>query len=194
MRLHVGNGSILLRGWLNVDLPKPNVFLAKERPDLVERFITTEDQYYARHENKTMDTTRKGPVTEETVCDAYGSFDLLPARTSSVTEILTRQCFEHLNMEQAKRALTECRRVLKPEGTLRIDIPDPDRTLRKYLETGDDFYRRHLFGPRLDEYGFHTHYTRSMLAHMAEVAGFRFVEEEENIHFYPAFCLRFAKN
>jgi len=193
VKIHLGSGSVYLREWVNVDLPLPNVFLAKERHDLVERFITTEDKYYARHDNKSKDTWRQGPLKQETVCDVYGRFEFLPARANAVSEILARQCFEHLTREQAVQGLVESRRVLQPGGIIRIDIPDPDETMRHYLESGDEFYIRHLFGPRLDTYGFHTHYTRTMLSNLLESHGFEFIQEEPNIHNYPAFCLAFSK-
>lgn len=193
MKLHIGNGAVYLREWVNVDLPLPHVYLAKERHDLVEKFITTEDKYYARHENKTADTLRAGPVTKDTVCDVYGSFAFLPARAATVSDILGRQVFEHLDKTEAKQALTNCYEVLGHGGFLRLDIPDPDETLRRYRDTGDEFYIRHLFGPRRDVYGFHTHYTRRMLIEMAEDAGFKLETEEPNIHFYPSYCLRFVK-
>lgn len=193
MRVHLGSGSVYLREWVNVDLPLPHVYLAKERHDLVEAFITEENLYYARHANKTKDRLREGPVIRETVCDVYGSFSFMPVRPESVSEILSRQVFEHLSMDEGRKALKEAHRALKPGGILRLDIPDPEETLRLYGETRDEFYIRHLFGPRLSEFGFHTHYTRAMLQQLAEEASLRFVKEEENIHFYPAFCLQFAK-
>lgn len=194
MKLHVGCGSVYLREWVNVDLPLPTVFLARERHDLLERFITTEDKYYSRHDDKTADSLRGGPVTRETICDVYGSFTFLPARPNTVTEILARQCFEHLGRDEAVVALQSAHRVLKTDGILRIDIPDPDETLRKYRETGDEFYIRHLFGPRRDLFGLHTHYTRGMLVDLAKAAGFSFRQEEPNIHFYPSYCLRFERD
>lgn len=193
MKLHVGCGSVLLREWVNVDLPLPTVFLAKERPDLVERFVTTEDAYYARHQDKTPESLRNGPVTGETVCDVFGSFTFLPARAGTVSEILSIQVFEHLNSDMAALALDECRRVLQRGGILRLDVPDPDETIQRYLETGDKFYVRHLYGPRRDVFGCHTHYTRAMLKALVEDHGFRFVLEETHNHFYPAMKLRFEK-
>lgn len=193
MKLHVGCGSVLLRDWVNVDLPLPHVFLSKERPDLVERFITTEDNYYGRHDDKTADSLRKGPVTKETCCDVYGSFAFLPARNETVSEILSVQCFEHLDRNEAEAAIKESARVLKPGGILRIDIPDADETIRQYRKTGDEFFLRHLFGPRRNEYGCHRHYTREMLRNVVESHGFAFVREDAHQHFYPAFCLRFIK-
>ncbi len=193
MKLHVGCGSVYLREWVNIDVPSPTTFLARERMDLVERYITTEDSYYGRHIDKTTERLRSGPLKQDTVCDAYGSFDLLPARPVSVSEILTRQCIEHLSRDRVPQAIAECARVLKVGGILRVDIPDPDETLRKYRETGDEFFIRHLFGPRRDIYGTHTHYTRQMLEDLVTDGGFRFDKEEVNIHFYPAFCLRFER-
>ena len=194
MRVHVGNGSIYLREWVNVDLPSDHVFLAKERPDLVEQFATLESDYYGRHRDKTPEKWRKGAICQDTVCDVYGSFGFLPVRGGSVEEILSRQAFEHLDRGEAKQALRECHRALKPGGFLRIDIPDPDETLRQYRKTGDEFFARHLFGPRRDVYGSHFHYTRDMLKRTVEQFGFKFCGEEENIHEnYPAFCLRFRR-
>lgn len=194
MRVHVGCGSVYLREWINVDLPLPTVFIAKERPDLVERFATVESDYYSRHKDKTPEKWRKGPISQETVCDVYGSFAFLPVRPSSVEEIWSVQAFEHLDRSEARAAIQQCHTALKPGGFLRLDVPDPDETLRQYRKTGDEFFARHLFGPRRDVYGSHFHYTRAMLKQVVEAGGFRFVAEEPNIHeSYPAFCLRFKK-
>lgn len=193
MKLHLGNGSVYLREWVNVDLPLPTVYLARERHDLVERFITTEDKYYARHDDKTRDRLRSGPLTQETVCDIYGSFTFIPARPGTVAEILARQVFEHMDRGEAKQALRNCHQALRSEGLLRLDIPDPDETLRQYRDTGDEFFIRHLFGPRRDVYGSHIQYNRKMLKLVVEQHGFRYLAEEPNQHWYPAFTLRFIK-
>lgn len=191
MKLHVGCGTVYLQGWTNIDLPLPHIFIASERPDLVERFITNEENYYGRHPQKNIDVWRKGPITQASVCDAYGYFHFLPARDDTVTEILSRQCFEHMTVDRAGLALKECRRVLVSGGHLRLDLPDPENTVERYRETGDRFYLRHLFGPRHNEYGFHTLYNRESLIKLAKEAGLSFMREEENPHPYPAFTLRF---
>jgi predicted SAM-dependent methyltransferase len=191
VKLHVGCGSIYLREWVNVDLPLSTVFLAKERKDLIDRYGTIEDAYYSRHA-KSIDDWREGPRTLDTVCDVYGSFQFLPARDKSAEQILSRQCFEHLTLDKAVPALEECARVLAWGGRLRLDVPDPEETVRLYGKTGDAFYIRHLFGPRQSVFGVHTFYNRELLKTMASRAGFNFVQENPNIHPYPAFELEFV--
>lgn len=194
MRLHVGCGTVYLAGYVNVDLPLPHVALAADEPGLVAEYITQESDYYGRHKGKTLDDWRKGPNQVRTVCDAYGSFEFLPARPLSVDEILSRQCFEHLTIDRARVAFKECARVLKWGGSLRLDLPDPERTVELYRESGDTFYVRHLFGPRQNEFGFHTFYNRETLTKLAADAGFNLVGERPNIHPYPAFEIEFTRS
>lgn len=195
LRVHLGCGQIYLDGWINVDLPLPHVALAKDEPGLVAEFITTEDRYYQRHSGKGLDDWRKGPQIVKSVADCYGSFEFIPARPLSVDEILSRQCFEHLTIDRARPALKECARVLKWGGHLRLDVPDPEATLELYRETGDPFWKRHLFGPRNGEFGFHSFFDRETITRLAAEAGFNIVEEEPNIHeSYPAFTLKFVRS
>jgi len=186
---------VYLRGWVNVDLPFPNVFLAPDRPDLVDALITGESDYYGRHKDKTIETLR-APILQEMVCDRYGSFDFLPAPPRSVDELLSRQCFEHLSIAEAHQALERIKAVLKPGGILRLDVPDHDETLRLLRETGDEFYSRHLMGPRSGtDRGFHMmSYRRSDLRQLVEGHGL-FSDGEESMipRLYPAFCMRFKR-
>lgn len=194
MRLHIGSGSVYLSCWLNVDLPAANTFLAADRPDLVEQWRTIETDYYRKHSDLNVDALRAGPLDQEYVCDRYGSFDFLPVPNGSVDEILTRQSFEHLSIAEARRALDCMFAALETGGILRIDVPDHEKTLRLYRETGDHFYMRHLLGPRRNEHGFHMmSYTPDRLRALVESRGFRLEAEEPNVHFYPAMCLRFKK-
>lgn len=194
MRVHVGCGSVYLSGgWINVDLPFPNVFLASDRPDLVEALITDDRDYYGRHRDKTIDSLR-APIMQEMVCDRYGSFDFLPVPPGSVTELLSRQCFEHLSIAEAHLALERIKASLKPGGVVRLDVPDHDETLRLLRETGDQFYERHLMGPRNTDRGFHMmSYRRSDLRSLVESHGLVFDGEETMPRLYPAFCLRFKR-
>lgn len=194
MKLHIGCGSVYLDGWFNVDVRSPQTFLARHRVDLVEALGTDEGDYYGRHLDKSIDSLRAGPRSQEYVCDEYGSFECLPVAAGSVTEVLVRQSFEHLSIAEARAAFRAIDAALIPGGVVRIDVPDHERSLDLYRETGDEFYRRHMLGPRRDERGFHVMaYSRDLLKGLASDYGFSFSQEEPNIHFYPAFCLRFVK-
>lgn len=194
MKLHVGVGTVYLLQYVNVDLPGPRTFLACERPDLVERWSTTEDAYFAKHQDKTLHTLAAGPIDQEYVCDRYGDFEHLPVQGGSVEEVLCRHVFEHLSITESHRALNHVDTVLRPGGILRLDVPDHEETLRLFKETGDSFYVRHLLGPRRNEFGFHMmSYTRERLRALVESHGFIYGDEEPNIHLYPAICLRFRK-
>lgn len=196
MKIHVGSGTVYLRGWKNVDLPGPGAFLATERPDLAEAWGTTEEEgYYARHAAISQDSLRAaGAVTKEIVCDAWGSFDRLPCGIGEATEILARQVFEHLSMREARLALDECDRALAPGGVLRLDVPDQEETLKRYRVTGDAFFERHVVGTRRNEHAYHVMaHTRPGLIALVEEFGLKYEAEEPNVHFYPAFCLRFRK-
>jgi len=195
MKVHIGCGTVYLRGWVNVDIQAPDVYLAKDRPDLLALFETDESEYYARHTDKTIEKLRVGPLAQASVCDEYGTFDNLPGSTWQVDEILARQVFEHLSIGEAHKALDEVEKKLNPGGILRIDVPDHEATLQKFKETGDDFYIRHLLGPRRNDFGYHMmSYTREKLIKLVEEHGLICIGEEPNIHFYPAFCLRFRKH
>jgi hypothetical protein len=195
MKVHIGCGAVYLRDYLNVDVPTVHTHLAYERPDLVERYITTDDAYYARHQDKTVELLSKGPLKQEYVCDRYGSFTFLPFYGSHATEILTRHSFEHLSLTEARAALDNMRRHLVPGGMLRIDVPDHNGTLKLYADTKDPFWARHLFGPQRGDYGFHVmSYTPELLRRLAGEHGFYYDGMEDNIHeLYPAFCMRFFK-
>jgi hypothetical protein len=79
-------------------------------------------------------------------------------------------------------------------GLIRIDVPDHEATLHALVSTGDQFYVRHLLGPRRNEHGYHMmSYTRDRLIALCESHGLTWYTEEPNIHFYPAFCLGFYK-
>jgi len=194
MRLHLGCGSVYLDGWTNIDVRSPNTFLAADRPDLVDKWKTTDDNYYGRHQDKTLEVLRAGPLDQEYVCDAYGSFDNIPAPYWDCEELLARHSFEHLSMSEAHKALDQIDAIMKLNGILRLDVPDHEGTLQKFRETGDEFYIRHLLGPRRNEYGFHMmSYDRERLRALVESHGFVYEGEEPNIHFFPAFTLRFVK-
>ena len=194
MKLHIGCGTVFLTdGWTNVDQPGKTIFLAKDRPDLVERWGTVEQDYYAKHSGVGEHTVAV-PQMHESVCDAYGDMCALPFADDSADEILCRQVFEHLSIREARQCLAEFNRVLKAGGVLRIDVPDHPAAMEAYRETGRAFFRRHILGSQKCDSAWHVMgWTKSGLVAICSEYGFLYDREERNVHFYPAFCLRFIR-
>ena len=61
----------------------------------------------------------------------------IPEANSSVTAIYSSHMFEHLDKRGAKQFLEECYRILKPNGILRISIPDIEIAVNEYLNHKD---------------------------------------------------------
>lgn len=195
MKLHVGCGTVYLEGYVNIDMPGANTSLSEDAPETVEALKTTERDYYARHRDVTQSSVADAPTIQKGVCDAYGALQALPVDDGSADEILARQVFEHLSVTEAREALYECNRALRPGGILRIDVPDHEQSMAKYRETGESFFKRHVLGSRKDDFAYHIMgYTVPALVALAQQVGFKFIQQERNIHFYPAFCLRFKKD
>lgn len=194
LKIHIGCGTVYLKDYINVDIPCKGTFLAVDRPDLVERYITDESDYYSRHKDMTIEVMRKGALSQDYVCDRYGSFYFIPCHDDTVDEILARGVFEHMSLSEAEKALAESKRVLKKDGMIRLDVPDHDETMKQFKTTGDDFFIRHLLGPRRTKYGYHmASYNKDTLKQFLADNGFEYDSEEINIHPYPMICLRFRK-
>ena len=67
----------------------------------------------------------------------------LPFEDGSLTGVFTEHCLEHFDLSIVEGILRECRRVLAPQGTLRIVVPDAELYLRIYFRQlgGDEAAR-----------------------------------------------------
>ena len=65
---------------------------------------------------------------------------------NSFDEIYMSQLIEHLGIVGSIHSLSECFRVLKPEGILIIETPDLRRSFEKYLKShsGRAFAKKHF--------------------------------------------------
>jgi len=57
----------------------------------------------------------------------------LPFPNSLFDAIYASHLLEHLNLEEGKRLLRECFRVLQPKGVPRMVVPDLEAIVREYL-------------------------------------------------------------
>ena len=64
----------------------------------------------------------------------------LPFDANSMEAIYSSHTLEHLYLEEAKRLLKECYRVLKPGGILRIVLPDLKAMVQEYIDEQSHSY------------------------------------------------------
>lgn len=94
---------------------------------------------------------------------------------NSVDLIYCCHCLEHLSHLEVPGVLTEWARVIKPGGTLRISVPDFDKILAIYQDTGKDMreIQAVLMGGQDYQYNFHkVAFSHSYLKGLMEKAGF----------------------
>lgn len=84
------------------------------------------------------------------------AFELNTIKNNSVKVLVNSHLLEHLNYEDAKKALKRWYEVLKPEGILRISVPDFDAIVKRYIYTGNLKEVLHLVsGSQKHSYDFH---------------------------------------
>lgn len=196
-RLHLGNGTIYLRGYTNIDLDQPHHYLAHERPDLVTENGTTVDNYYKEIVDRST-IEAKSRHFREVVCDMFADIRDLPFQEGTISEIRLVQVFEHFTYAEGAELLAKWYKLLKVGGKLHIDVPDLDGTVRLYADADNDEDRawatRLLFGSQKNEWGVHkSMYTEITLVEAMEKAGFKGIQALPNIHFYPAIAVEGSK-
>jgi len=115
----------------------------------------------------------------------------LPYKKNSVDMVFHEHFIEHLPKQEGYEFLTECYRVLKPGGAIRIGWPDLTKMLRAYLVRDKKFFnyiaprinngmRFHTWDEMLSDFIFsweHQYaYTRKYLKRVLEDVGFKNVK------------------
>lgn len=83
--------------------------------------------------------------------------DRLPMFPENTVDLIyASHCLEHFRYLETERVLREWLRVLKPGGVIRLSVPDLDRLLEIYRDTGnpDDIVAQ-LMGGQNNRYNFH---------------------------------------
>jgi predicted SAM-dependent methyltransferase len=109
LKLHLGCGSTVVAGWVNLD-KSPGVLLSPRARQLLWRArILSADQANA---------VFPPGITRADVREGlrYGA--------ETVSFIYSSHMIEHMNRSQALELLRECHRVLEPGGTIRLATPD----------------------------------------------------------------------
>ncbi len=129
--------------------------------------------------------------------DAYAPADVtaqmwdLPFPDGSVDEIWTSHALEHVPRERVLPTLVEWVRVLRPEGTATISVPDLDYVTRYWMRhRGEEWALAMLFGNQLHEGEFHKTGWTSRSLHVDLVAAGFTVSKVERIWDHRQMTLR----
>jgi len=119
-KVNLGCGIFVIQGWINIDFSL-NAWLARHKIIKLilklshlapgKLFLSSWDRSILIHD------VRKG----------------LPFKDNSKSAVYSSFLWEHLYLEQGKRLLRECFRVLKPGGVLRVVVPDLGFFISQYV-------------------------------------------------------------
>lgn len=88
-----------------------------------------------------LDSTDPTSEGSEAIFINYDLRREIPLDAGSCEIIYSSHFFEHLDYEVALRQLRECYRMLKPNGTFRISLPNFKGACRAYLNNDADYFR-----------------------------------------------------
>lgn len=129
MKVNLGCGTThVLQDWVNID-GSLNARLAQYpriRRALYDIGILPEDTY---------DVPWEEHIDDVLVHDVRNG---LPFENGSVEYVFSSHLIEHLPKEGGVELLRECRRILKPDGVVRISTPDLRRFVDDYIQREDD--------------------------------------------------------
>jgi len=127
IRINVGCGASPTEGWLNFD---NSMTIRIIRWPWLARFLLS---------SRIIDEAKCKFVMS--ACEARiryaNASHHIPLPSGGVDAVYTSHMFEHLDRREAASFLAEARRVLRPDGILRVAVPDVAKYINKYLETGD---------------------------------------------------------
>jgi SAM-dependent methyltransferase len=174
LKLNLGAGLRVAPGWVNID-GSINAWIAgKPRwtHSLAYR-LSGARQFYPRPTY--YEILRRNVFVHHNL--TYG----IPLPDATVDFLYSSHFLEHLDQTSARKLLAECFRVLRPEGVIRIAVPDLEYALEMYRRGEKERMLHDLFYGGTGA-GFSQHrfaYDFEMLAAALRDAGFRDVERAE---------------
>lgn len=127
------------------------------------------------------------PDVEPDVIDNI--FTLEKFKNNSVNLIYACHVLEHLDRKESKLALKRWFDILKPNGLVRIAVPDIEKVFKHYLYYEDfKFLYSFLWGSQKHEFDYHKHgWTFQTMKEDLEDVGFQNVQKynwKDTEHFY----------
>ena len=127
--------------------------------------------------------------------DIVGSCaDVLPIIDGQVDEIYASHVLEHLPLKEAKKAIGEFCRVLKPGGLVKISVPDLAILSQLFLSPQISrptryHVQRIIYGGQLNEHDYHkTGFYDHLLYEILDDCGFEDIRRVDGFDLFPGDC------
>lgn len=189
MKLHLGCGTVYLKGYVNID-GAPDHIAEECPPDLMEQNATTLDRYYKRE---------FGAMPGHVVADlAHDLREPLPFPNGFVDEIVMYQVLEHVPSYDRDRLIGDISRVLAIGGKFLVSVPDLKETAKMLASSGtdedEDWAIRLIHGTQRNKWSHHyCGYIPRTLKGLLAKHGFGGFEDMPTINFYPVVHLKAIK-
>lgn len=189
MKLHIGCGTIYLKGYVNID-GAPHYIADKCPPELLEQNTTEFDRYYKQGFG-----TLPGHVVADLEHDLRKP---LPFPNGFVDEIVMYQVLEHLPSYNTWALLSDFSRVLRVGGAFIVSVPDIKGTaellVNAQTDEEEDWAIRLIHGTQRNQWSHHyCGYTARTLKTLLSQYGFGGFEDMPKINFYPVIHLKAIK-
>lgn len=167
VKVNLGSGLQVAPGWINID-GSLNALIAA-LPNVVKRvayrFTDTRTQISLHDYLQRLNENR------------FIHHDLrfgIPLANATVDYLYSSHFLEHLYLEEARRLLRECHRVLKPNGVMRLVVPDLDYAIRNWNDSNHaEFFRFFFTAEPVSAFSRHKWmYTFDLLSAELHKAGF----------------------
>ena len=189
MKLHLGCGTVYLKGYVNID-GAPNYLADECPPEILAQNATDFDHYYKQE---------FGTLPGHVVADlGHDLREPLPFPNGFVDEIVMYQVLEHVPSYDVGKLLSDIARVLRIGGAFIVSVPDIRRTAELLVEAKtdeeEDWAIRLIHGTQRNQWSHHyCGYTARTLKNLLSKHGFGGFEDMPNINCYPVVHLKAIK-
>jgi predicted SAM-dependent methyltransferase len=130
VKVNFGCGMEVAEGWYNVDA-SPTALLGSKHFDFINKFL-----YKISGTSKHYTFEKYSNIIKKIGLNFHDLRRGLPFKNNSVDIIYHSHFLEHLYKKDARDFLSECFRILKPGGLMRIAVPDLAIVIEMF-KTGD---------------------------------------------------------
>ena len=189
MKIHAGCGTVYLKNYINVDAAPHFLSSDENAKEILLQNETTFEKYY-----KTDFKDRPNQVVADVQC----LIDEMPFPSEAVEEIVMLHVLEHFPHYKIDKLLKEINRLLMPNGTFIIGVPNIKKTAEGLAKAQtaeeEDWFIRLIHGTQRNEFSHHyCGYTERTLKILLSQYGFGNFELMPNINFYPAIHIKATK-